>query len=465
MSARGGCVSVTQSDQMLLVGSLVLWLAVSLTLPGVAQEATADYTIDGPHPRLLLTPRRKKLLTRERERQAMRWLQLEAHAKREGALAEPGFAHALRYIASGEKAVGRKAIAWALANQKDVRQQALVLDWCHDLLTESERKQLAARLRRSGGKLREATSISEVRDRLMAAVAAADEDEELAAGELHWLVNEWWRQGILKRLKRGEYALPRSEIYPFVEILHVVRDNLRIDLRYDYRRYFAELPIYLLLSYYPAVYPAPENEFHVPVIRDGSEPDPRKAALARAADLSLVAYDANSVETQFLQGWSMQDSFLMRGVFGIAYEFLWANPYHPGLSYYSAPRLLYDGTAGRLLARSSWDGDAQWLYNEEGVMQTFSDRGIQPLTWETFTEPADFGGAVALPLHDKRRFSIDTGEATQYFLLGLEPNRLYDIEVDDEGLFEARADRGGMVALEFPAGRKAGVRFRESMAD
>ena len=35
-----------------------------------------------------------------------------------------------------------------------------------------------------------------------------------------------------------------------------------------------------------------------------------------------------------LQGWLMHDSFMLKSTFGAPYEFLWANPYQPGLSYY-----------------------------------------------------------------------------------------------------------------------------------
>jgi hypothetical protein len=157
----------------------------------------------------------------------------------------------------------------------------------------------------------------------------------------------------------------------------------------------------------------------------------------------------------------MQDSFLMRSAFGIPYEFLWANPYHPGLSYYSAPRVLYDGTAGRLLARSDWDGDALWFYYEEGVMQTFSEGGIQPLNWDTFTEALNFGGAIAVPMRGRTSLAVTTDEAVTFYLLGMEPGAIYDIEVDDEELYEARADRSGILVISFPAGRTAGVRLSQ----
>ena len=47
-------------------------------------------------------------------------------------------------------------------------------------------------------------------------------------------------------------------------------------------------------------------------MRDG-EPDLNDAVMSRAAELAMVAYDNNALDSQFLQGWLMQDRFLMRG--------------------------------------------------------------------------------------------------------------------------------------------------------
>jgi hypothetical protein len=48
------------------------------------------------------------------------------------------------------------------------------------------------------------------------------------------------------------------------------------------------------------------------------------------------------------------------------------------------------------------------------------------------------------------------------FLVGLEPNTAYDVEVDDQGMFEARSDAGGILELRFLPGRKAGVRVKKA---
>jgi hypothetical protein len=48
------------------------------------------------------------------------------------------------------------------------------------------------------------------------------------------------------------------------------------------------------------------------------------------------------------------------------------------------------------------------------------------------------------------------------FIIGLEPQTRYDVEVDGEEMFEAESDSGGILELRFAPGRKAGVRIRKS---
>jgi hypothetical protein len=441
-----------------------LALATLLAPLALAQTPPAEFAAEGPHPRLLAPPRRLRLLQRERERQSPRWLQLKSVVAAGASLPEPGFAHALYYLAGGEAEHARQAIAWALEKGDDLRQLALVYDWCFDRLQAGEAGQLAAALRRRLQAPRQ-TDLPAVRSRLFAAVALADEAPELASSELRFVVEEWWQRRIVPALRRGEPAIGREETYPLVEILHVVRDHVKIDLRQSYKAYFAALPIYHLLTYYPAIYPAAGNDFHIPVYDGNGEPDLRLAALSRAAELSLVAFDPNALETQFLQGWCMQDRFQMRGPFGAPYEFLWANPYHPGLSYYNAPLVLHQPERGLLVARSSWEETTGWFYySAGGGMQTFRDGEIRRLSLADLDRPLELGRTVVRALPPSGRFDVGYEDAITCYVIGLEPGERYDVEVDDEEVFEKTADRGGILVLEFPAGRKAGVRIRKAAA-
>jgi len=457
----GGCVSVTQSTKMRFPGlALVLALSSCLCPGGLGQQLEpVEFSVERPHPRLLLTARHQRLLRRECQRRTPRWLQLERLLASNTPLPEPGFARALHYIASGDARQGRKAIVWALTDGSDARQLALVFDWCHPLLSESEKRILVKKLNHILEASPPAGDFSGIRARLFAALAIAEENDDQTERELRRVVEHWWRGNMVPALRRGEHVIGRDQVYPLIEILHAIQDNLQADLRRDDPHYFTTLPQYLLLSYYPAVYPAAGTDYRIPVLARPGEPDPRAAALARAADMSLVAYDPNAVETQYLQGFSMRDQFVLHSAFGIPYEFLWANPYHPGLSYYGAPLRFHDPRDGRLLARSSWDDNAVWFYLEDNRMQSFTEGRIQWLNWDDLTDPIRLGSTLIEPLHDGKRFQVNAAEATTCYLIGLEPHARYDIEVDDEEIREEIADAGGTIVLQFPAGRKAGARL------
>ena len=55
-----------------------------------------------------------------------------------------------------------------------------------------------------------------------------------------------------------------------------------------------------------------------------------------------MAYESNAQEMQFLQGWLLLDRFALKSAFGAPYEFLWANPYQPGLPFDKLPLTLHD---------------------------------------------------------------------------------------------------------------------------
>ena len=59
-------------------------------------------------------------------------------------------------------------------------------------------------------------------------------------------------------------AIARDDGYALMEILHVVRDNFNQDLREAAPGFFTDLPTVQLLSYYPATYPAGENDYRIP---------------------------------------------------------------------------------------------------------------------------------------------------------------------------------------------------------
>jgi hypothetical protein len=215
------------------------------------------------------------------------------------------------------------------------------------MISGDDKSQLVAKLQRAAADPRPVKTLLDARARIFAAVALAD--AQPAAGEkaLQTVFDGFWN-GFIASLRNAKSAVSNADAYAMLEILHVVRDNLNFDLRETFPEWFRQYPLLHLLAHYPAPWPAAENEFRIPadetIAKTG--PDVRKASLSRAAELAMVAYDANAASSQLLQGWVTNDRFLMRGTYGIAYELLWANPYQPGLSYYHVPLALHDEIGG-----------------------------------------------------------------------------------------------------------------------
>jgi hypothetical protein len=449
----------------------VLWIALTILAQTVlcAQSeppgppaTDEDYHVYTDSPRLVLTKQRLRLLQRERERQSMRWQQFESLVSGGAAMPEPGFAGALYYQVAGDAASGRKAIQWALSgsanSEKDLRQLALVLDWCARLMSPEQTDQLAAKLMR--GLNGPALADGDIRGRsarVLAAIAMADRLSDHGEAILRGVVQDWWRGKIVKQLESGRAAIPREQMYALYEMLHAVRDNLKIDLRESAWSYFKTLPIDHLAGHYPGPFEAPENNYRIPVyVRDG-EPDLAEAAMSRAAELAMVAFDTNATESQYLQGWLMVDPFELRGALGSVYEFLWANPYQPGLSYSRLPLVFHDPGTGHVFARTSWDEDATWIGYFDGHLQLFQDGRIQTLRSGAVVKPVRIGDAVLLSAGDRNaaRFHED---AQSVFLLNLAPHARYDVEIDDQEMTEMETDAGGTLMLSPPHGISGGVR-------
>jgi hypothetical protein len=433
-----------------------------------------DYQVYTDSPRLLLNQRRLRLLKRERERESLRWMQFNTLMQGKARMVEPGFALALWATVTAQPGVCREAGEWAQksANAQDareLRQIALVYDWCQGSLGEVTQSMLGRKL--SASLKDKPTDAPAVRSRLFAALAVADMDSTNAQAFLKYTVETWWKGGIMPRLLRGENPFRRrEETYAMTEILHTIRDNLRADLREGANRWFDELGAVQLLSYYPLPWPSPENEYRIPAYSGKGDPDLREAAFSRAAEMALVSFDGNSQPHQFLQGWLMQDRFLMRGDFGITYEFLWANPYQPGLSFSYMPDLFHG--RGQLLTRSSWDEDATWFSFQDGQSQVFANGQRSAIRPEAKPGPVSLGPVRVFFAASGPR--LETGwlpppeEGAKpveeiAFVVGLQPDTRYDVEVDEQEMFEARTDSGGILELKFAPGLKSGVRWKKSL--
>jgi hypothetical protein len=439
----------------------VLILAGLAILPVHGQNQDDEFRVYTEHPRLILTAQRLRLLKRERERESQRWRQFELLVKGSANFPEPGFALALYYAVSGDNAAGKRAVDWALGTADDLRQLALVYDWCQPVLSPQQSGALAAKIRQLSQKPA-GDGLSARRDRVLALITTADDANHTEEAPLRDLIRQWWHAGFARSLANGGTAPELSDVYALVEILHTVRDNLKIDLRDDAPDYFAHLPTYLIAANYPAPYRAPENEFRIPVYQGDGQPDLNRAALARAAGLSTVTYDTNGLENQFLQGWLIQDRFLMMTPFGAPYEFLWANPYQPGLSYYQLPVIFHDHNSGVLFVRSGWDEDADWFGLYGGAAELFHDGHVtvvnQGASGSSAPKPLNFGGASVIFGRTPFRFSMEGGTI---LVIGLKPRQKYLVETDDEEMREISTDPAGTFVLEYPSGRMAGVRVHD----
>jgi hypothetical protein len=441
----------------LLVVLLTAWLLLSTAGAAFAQTAgDEDFHVYTDSPRLLLTRARLRLLQRERERQSMRWEQFDALIRGGAPMPEPGFALALYSQIARDPSAAKKAIDWALGDTTDLRQLALVFDWCGPMLNPAQAERLAAKIQQAL-----AVPSSDVRRqsaRVLAAIALADRLPDQGEALLKPLVLEWWRSGIAPRLEKGQPAIPREQIYFLYEMMHALRDNLKIDLRDSAPEYFKDLPTDHLAGHYPASLQTPENEYRVPVYARDGNPDVTDAILSRAAELAMVAYDGNALDSQYLQGWLMQDRFLMRGAMGIVYEFLWANPYQPGLSYFQLPLIFRNSITGHVFARTSWDENATWLGYFDGHLQLFRDGQIESLRAGAKIKPLQAAGALVLSA-DRPEALKFRANAEAVFVLNLTPRTSYDVEVDDEEMWDAETDSGGTLLLSFPENTDTGVRI------
>jgi len=457
-------VAMTQSREMALTRWEVFTCVLLTCIPCGWPQSTPQKESDEPlavfteHPRLLLRPQRLRLLKRERERTSMRWQQFENLVAGKAPMPEPGFALALYYQVSGDRNAGRQAVEWALAPGSDLRQVAMVFDWCQDILDPAESKALIARIEKSLAQPSAYGSVAAVRDRVFGAIALADHVPDAPSRELEAVVRQWWKKQVLPALESGKEVIARDSYLALFEILHAFRDNLNVDLRESAPRYFKGLPAFHLVSHYPASYPAPESEYRIPMTKGAREPDLLEAVRSRAAGFAMVAYDVNAGESQVLQGWLMHDNFMMRGTWGAPYELLWANPYLPGLSYFLAPMVYYDETFGRLFARSSWDDDAVWFGCLDGDMQIFREGRQIPITREADPQPLSIATAQIAFGFKARQFKITLEEGQAFFIVGLPSNTVFELEADDEEMREVGTDHGGTLPLILPHG--TAIQFR-----
>ena len=380
-----------------------LLLAASL-LPPIATCQQLEHV-----PRLLLTPQRLRRLRRDRERDTVRWVNFANRVQSVPDSPERGFELALYYAVSGDEGRGREAVRWAIGHPCETRQVALVLDWASTLVTSQVRQTLE----RDCADPSSLNSWERERDRVFVAVEQG--------GDLHSAVESAWKE--LRPALSDVRSLRARAIYPLSELLIVVQMLEKRDLRESDPSLFTSLPKQYLLSLTPAEVEHPDWLTHV-------------------AAFGLVALDSNLESSQFLQGWAMEDRQMLRSGPGVAYEFLWADPYLPGIAYQNMDPWVYD-PSGRLFARTGWEPTACWV----AIAPGFSlHENCGPSPGRASGDNAEFGNLIAFTLKSKCATLPPRPNKQPLLLWGLKPGQQISFQRDEHHSTLA-ADVSGMVMM------------------
>ncbi len=395
----------------------------------------ADQAGSEGSPKLLLTAQQLKRLGRERTRKTERWTNFENRINSSPESPERGFELALYYAITRDEEAGRRAIEWALDHPGEVRQVALVADWCADKFTESQHRQLFAAASKAN---------------LSQPVAGLD---PLRYRDLLFLqtvvgpsfppsYEAWWNSIVDVLAKRDNTWLSDPpQLYALCEILEVVRENTRVDLRADHLAAFQNLPSEYLLSLHPRQLEKPTWQM-------------------RAAALALIGIDPNLASAQYVQGWAMEDPRVMREGPGVAYEFFWADPYLPGLSFYNLDPWAYDADAGLLYARIDWEPDSCWIRISAAGASPDQTGAVAeencPADWRE--KPFEAGHLTLFPFHggclDLPKVPKSMGANGPSFLAwGMKPNTKITTTEAKKTTF-THADRAGMLRISTNAEEK-----------
>ena len=283
---------------------------------------------------------------------------------------------------------------------------------------------------------------------MLASIALAD-DWPGSEQALTTAFEKRWRTELLPALRDGRGLGPPADAVAFLEMCHPAQDNLNLDLWSQAPAFFRQFPVYLLLNYYPAPIVVEGHRFRHPAELTTAQSDPAALGeLARVTELLTAAYETNSVETQFLQGWITHDIYRLRTPTGAFYEFLWMNPYQPGLSYYNVPLHLYDERGGWLLARSSWDDDAAWVGYFQGEFQLFADGQRSLLNPALQSAPIVFPQSAVIAAKVDSTFQVRVPEGEDVFVVGLQAGRTYWVKSGDEKFVSKVAGKGGALHLK-----------------
>jgi hypothetical protein len=390
------------------IAILRLSLALGLVSALLSSGASAQET--GPH--LLLTPRRLHRLKLDRQRQTDRWMNFEQRVKSAPDSPERGFELALYYAVTQEERAGRDAIAWAMAHSSELEQRLLVADWCTPLLSATDRETLA-----STGKPKNVVPdpASAARNLLFESVVRGQDPSSD--------FKKAWDEAV-RSLKNDPTVWQPEQLYSLFEAIDAMQTNFRDDLRREDSDLFSQLPAIFLLSLSP-------KELEQPGWK------------TRVAGLMMVNVDPNLQASSFVQGWAMEDPKQQKDGPGVGYEFLWANPYLPGLGYYNMEPWVYLRDSGFLIARANWDASAC------AVKQTPSKFESQRCPANVKSVPTTFAKLTLLPVTEPC-IQVKSNPNRTTILSGLKPGSEVAWKIDGNNR-TGTADTSGLLRLPFDA--------------
>lgn len=153
----------------------------------------------------------------------------------------------------------------------------------------------------------------------------------------------------------------------------------------------------------------------------------------------MVSLDPNLQSSSFVQGWALEDPKVVSEGPGVAYEFLLANPYLPGLGYYNMDLWVYDAPSSLLLTRKSWDENSCWVSISKGETKLLQcPPGL-------LSKTAQFGKLTLTPMRDQ---CVDlTGQVNGSTILShLTPGSELTWTANDEK-FKTYADASGLALV------------------
>ena len=215
---------------------------------------------------------------------------------------------------------------------------------------------------------------------------------------------------------------------------------------------FRGLALPRILSYTGDAVETPEGQLRLSALMPESAGIEREAALWRIAEMLTVAYDTSSQDMQFLQGWLRNDSYTLRGPLGALYEFLWLNPYLPGLSPTSGPKIAYDAAHSRIFGRKGWEESDLWVGYYDGRLRLRSEGEQHVIRPGDKQAPLVFGSSAILVSEADAKFDVrledDRGAYPSYlYLVGLDPARRYQLRLNKDAWTTLEPTPGGVIAV------------------